>query len=77
MGAAWRLEELKAQGHTDIDWVIIDAAPTDGLWPDGRTDMDQLGATYPELEWAMDLRDGAVVTDDLELSERQKEVLRI
>jgi len=32
---------------------IQDAAPTDGLWNDGRTDEDQLGATYAELEWAM------------------------
>ena len=32
---------------------IIDAAPTDGLWTDGRTDEDQLGMTYPELEQAM------------------------
>ena len=33
--------------------AIIDAAPTDGLWEDGRTDEDQLGMTYPELETAM------------------------
>jgi len=32
---------------------IIDAAPTDGLWADGRTDEDQLGMTYPELERMM------------------------
>ena len=32
---------------------IIDADPTDGLWDDGRTDQDQLGMTYPELERAM------------------------
>jgi NAD+ synthase len=32
---------------------IIDAEPTDGLWADGRTDEDQLGMTYPELELAM------------------------
>jgi len=32
---------------------IIDAAPTDGLWHDDRTDEDQLGMTYPELELAM------------------------
>jgi NAD+ synthase len=33
--------------------AIIDAPPTDGLWEDGRTDEDQLGMTYPELELAM------------------------
>jgi NAD+ synthase len=32
---------------------IIDAAPTDGLWADNRTDEDQLGMSYPELEVAM------------------------
>ena len=32
---------------------ILAAAPTDGLWGDNRTDEDQIGATYPELEWAM------------------------
>ena len=32
---------------------IIDAAPTDGLWDDGRTDEGQLGLRYEELEEAM------------------------
>jgi len=32
---------------------IIDAPPTDGLWMDDRTDEDQLGMSYPELEHAM------------------------
>jgi NAD+ synthase len=34
---------------------IVAAAPTDGLWADGRTDEDQLGMTYPELEVMMQL----------------------
>jgi len=32
---------------------IIKAEPTDGLWSDGRTDANQLGMTYQELEEAM------------------------
>jgi len=32
---------------------ILQARPTDGLFADGRTDEDQIGATYDELEWAM------------------------
>ena len=32
---------------------IIDAAPTDGLWDDGRTDEGQLGLSYKEIEEAM------------------------
>src|SRR5690606_32409024 len=51
---------------------IIDAKPTDGLWEDGRSDEDQIGASYPELEWAMDFSE-----DETSLSERQKEVLAI
>mgnify|MGYP001311591883 FL=1 len=36
---------------------IIDAAPTDGLWDDGRTDESQLGLSYKELEEAMSNED--------------------
>ena len=32
---------------------IIEAQPTDGLWDDGRTDVNQLGMSYKELEEAM------------------------
>lgn len=39
--------------HLGVNQDIIDAAPTDGLWGDDRTDEDQIGASYPELEWAM------------------------
>ena len=52
---------------------IIDAAPTDGLWTDGRTDEDQLGMTYPELEQAMTL-DTSVWTE--KLSKEQTRNLR-
>ena len=42
----------------DIDSRIIEAKPTDGLWDDGRTDEDQLGASYAELEEAMETGSG-------------------
>ena len=32
---------------------IVEAQPTDGLWDDGRTDVNQLGMSYEELEEAM------------------------
>lgn len=51
---------------------IVVAKPTDGLWGDGRSDEDQLGATYPELEWAM-----SYSGDESNLSDRQKEVRAI
>jgi NAD+ synthase len=38
-----------------LEQEIIDAAPTDGLWDDGRTDEGQLGMSYPDLERMMNL----------------------
>ena len=37
----------------DIIPAIRQAVPTDGLWDQERTDEQQMGASYPELEWAM------------------------
>jgi len=45
----WRLGE-----HLGVDERIISAAPTDGLWDDGRTDEDQIGTSYSMLEWVME-----------------------
>jgi NAD+ synthase len=56
----------------DVVQSIQQAAPTDGLWKDERTDEGQLGASYDELEWAMEFSG-----DPSTLSERQKEVLKI
>lgn len=39
--------------YLKIPESILNAAPTDGLFGDNRTDEDQLGASYDELEWAM------------------------
>ncbi|MDJ0763716.1 MAG: NAD(+) synthase [Myxococcota bacterium] len=52
---------------------IIDAPPTDGLWEDNRTDEDQLGATYDELEWAMAHEASATAKD---LTSREAYVLQ-
>ena len=57
-----------------ITQEIQEAAPTDGLWNDGRTDENQMGATYEELEWAMKQIENQF---NEELSERQEEVLEI
>ena len=54
---------------------IVNAKPTDGLWGDDRTDEDQLGATYPELEWAMRWEAQEAPQDEEELSWREKQVL--
>jgi NAD+ synthase len=66
---------------------ILIAPPTDGLWEDDRSDEDQMGATYPELEWAMEwLSDHGVRQNNKWIwdsayetltNPRQQEVLRI
>ncbi len=55
--------------------AILTAPPTDGLWEDGRTDENQIGATYAELEWCMTFDAAQVIEADL--TDRQKEVLAI
>lgn len=51
------------------------AAPTDGLFGDSRTDEDQLGASYDELEWAMNMQN--LKKDENNFTGRQKEVFKI
>lgn len=58
-----------------VNQDIMEAAPTDGLWGDSRTDEDQIGASYPELEWAMKMDENGKVADDF--SGREKEVFII
>ena len=58
-----------------VNKEIIDAAPTDGLWGDDRTDEDQIGASYPELEWAMAMAESGKTVDDFE--GRKQEVFKI
>jgi NAD+ synthase len=52
----WMLGE-----HLGVDERIISASPTDGLWDDGRTDEDQIGATYADLEYAMEYGTGSAI----------------
>ena len=49
----WELGE-----YLEVDQRIVDADPTDGLWSDSRTDESQLGASYAELEEAMETGTG-------------------
>jgi len=58
--------------HLDVINSIVTAKPTDGLFEDGRSDEDQIGASYSELEWAMDFNG-----NEHGLNERELEVLTI
>jgi len=70
-----KTEVYEIAEHLGIHEEILTAAPTDGLWGDDRTDEDQIGATYPELEWAMHMADLGKTADNFE--GRKLEVFKI
>lgn len=71
-----KTEVYELAAHLGVAQSIQLAAPTDGLWGDDRSDEDQIGASYPELEWAMRYVELKSESTEI-LSERQLEVLAI
>ena len=57
----YKTEVRELGRHLGVSTEIINAVPTDGLWDDGRSDEDQIGATYTELEEAMENGTGKAV----------------
>ena len=57
----YKTEVRELGSYLRVSADIIDAKPTDGLWDDGRSDEDQIGATYAELEEAMENGTGKAV----------------
>ena len=57
----YKTEVRELGWHLGVMDEIIDAQPTDGLWEDGRSDEDQIGATYAQLEEAMENGTGDAV----------------
>lgn len=68
-----KTEVFALGAHLGVPMEIQQAAPTDGLWGDDRTDEMQIGASYPELEWAME----HVEQDPVQWSEREQQVMAI
>ena len=68
-----KTEVFQMAGYVGVIRSILEAKPTDGLWEDGRSDEDQIGAQYHELEWAME----NLHKSDESMNERQKEVMVI
>ena len=66
----WELAE-----SLGVNERIVNAAPTDGLWDDGRTDESQIGASYELLEWVMEnnipLEDADSYSEDERLAIQQ------
>ncbi len=61
--------------YLEVNQEIVEAAPTDGLFGDSRSDEDQIGASYDELEWAMHEDDLGKRVDNFE--GRKREVFSI
>ena len=61
--------------YIGIDEKILTAPPTDGLWEDSRTDEEQIGASYEELEWAMETI--SYQQQQVNLTPREEEVINI
>ena len=68
--------EVYALGdYLEVPSSIMKAAPSDGLFGDARSDEDQIGASYPELEWAMQMKDNGKTANDF--TGRQREAFEI
>ena len=68
-------EVYKIGDYLEVPESIMNAAPSDGLFGDARSDEDQIGASYPELEWAMKMKDEGKTADDF--TGRQREAFEI
>lgn len=68
-------EVFELAAYLEVPESILMAKPTDGLFGDNRTDEDQIGASYDELEWAMVQADLGKTKADFE--GRQKVVFNI
>lgn len=68
-------EVYELAAFLEVPKTIQKAQPTDGLFGDSRTDEDQIGASYDELEWAMKMQDAMKTVEDF--FGREKEVFKI
>ncbi|MCH3884160.1 NAD(+) synthase [Tenacibaculum aquimarinum] len=68
-------EVFALAAHLEVPDSIQNAQPTDGLFGDSRTDEDQIGASYDELEWAMKMQDEGKINADF--NGRELEVFKI
>lgn len=68
-------EVYEIAASLNVPTSIIKAAPSDGLFGDARSDEEQIGASYPELEWAMQMDDIGKTENDF--SGREQKVFKI
>lgn len=80
IGDLYKTEVRELGRYLGVSDEIIQAAPTDGLFSDSRTDEQVIGCTYEELEWVMEYLaiPNFRVTGTYEtITDRQKEVVDI
>lgn len=70
-----KTEVYEIGNYLKVPNSIMEAAPSDGLFGDTRSDEDQIGASYPELEWAMKMSEQNKTVDDF--TGRKQEVFKI
>lgn len=75
IGDLTKTEVFELGAYLGVCDSILSAKPTDGLFGDDRSDEEQIGATYPELEWAMAQSESGARAEDFE--GRQREVMEI
>lgn len=68
-------EVYELGNYLNVPESIMKAAPSDGLFGDARSDEDQIGASYPELEWAMKMKDNGKTIENF--TGREQEVYKI
>ena len=68
-------EVYELAAYLNVPNSIQEAQPTDGLFGDSRTDEDQIGASYDELEWAMQMQNEGKTANDF--SDRKQEAFKI
>lgn len=77
IGSLYKSEVRELAKHLGVSKEIYNAVPTDGLWSDNRSDEQQIGATYDELEWAMENYPKWCQGKIENFTDRQKEVMEI
>jgi len=73
----YKSEVYELARELEVNENILNAIPTDDLWDDGRSDEEQIGATYDELENTMKKLQLSRDSGENVWSDREKEVMEI
>lgn len=68
-------EVFALAAYLQVPNSILEATPSDGLFGDEKSDEEQLGASYDELEWAMSIDDEEISPENF--TEREQIVYEI